>query len=156
MKLTCIVCVLLFSNYLKAQVVEKDIIILFNEKVEKGVSNMITLDLIKNGDLKYSFKARYTPGALVIDSSIFAEAQNVDYDIIDFRMDLNKLNSDGTVEKCSYSFSMPQEWMNATYIIINIFDMNIKKYRRLFRTNANYVYEMESDMGNATSIRKKR
>ena len=156
MKIICIVCVILFSNCLRAQLVEKDIIIVFNEKVEKRVSSMITLDLKKKEEVKFSFNARYTPGAMVFDSAIFAEAEKIDYDKIDITMMINKIYPDGTVDKRPFAFSISRDWMNATYIIVNIFDIKIKKYRKLFRSKSNYIYEMESDIGNVTAIRKKR
>ena len=128
-----------------------DFVLMVNEEIyaQYNVFKFITI----KGDKRETMPATYWPGNLSVSEDDYEKIQDSDsvfLDIIDTRYK-RKSYSD------QYIIKYRTQWLADTYNIVYIYNLNKKKYARLYAPSpqGNYVFELDSPGYTFRIIRKR-
>lgn len=135
--------------------VTSNVIILVDEKVVIEPLARLKLEIFHKG-LKTDYSmASYSPGQLSYDQSKKIDIFASDSTYLSF--DYYRYNDNKQFIK-RYEIKLNKVWLNSSYLIIRIYNLDNKRYKRIFfpLPGKNYTYEVDSPVYPILRIKRKK
>lgn len=152
--LTSCIFYMCFFTLGQAQMLKSNVIIVINDKVViDGLINVNFYDKNENtiGDNK---ALKYIPGELSIPEGTLSEISKADTFFISFSYYQNCVYKQYYQ---TYKIQFNKDWVYLPFLIIRLYDLNIKNNSKTFLSNGmdNYVYEIDSPNGTISRIKRR-
>ncbi|MDF2932637.1 MAG: hypothetical protein K0R36_1968 [Chryseobacterium sp.] len=117
------------TNYVFSQNQKINMIILIDERICTSIYDFRISDPKTNVEI---ITGKYLPGDLIFDLKNYNELKK--YDVIDYKISFDAiLNIDkDIVSKRSFNLEIPKFFLYKDYIIVNIFNLNKKVYKKKY------------------------
>ncbi len=145
-----------FCNAFGQRNKDLDVIIVIDEKLHLLYTNPKIL-IEETSGATYKINSNYHPGNLSIDASDFSKmvSDSVKSMFLEFTY---YDNEDKKQKAYSYKIELKKGWLNDAYMILRIYNLNKKKYKKVFEpieVGKNYTFELDSPSHTFKRIRKK-
>lgn len=152
---TVLFCVVFFYNAF-GQNKDLDVIIIIDEKLDLLYTNPKIL-IEETSGAAYKINSNYHPGNLSIDASDFSKM--VSDSVKSMSLEFTYYDHGNKKQEVySYKIELKKSWLNDAYIILKVYNLNKKKYKKVFEpieVGKNYTFELDSPSHTFKRIRKK-
>ncbi|QOI97307.1 MAG: hypothetical protein HRU69_07310 [Flammeovirgaceae bacterium] len=103
-----------------------------------------------------TIKVEYLPGRIILpNQSDYLKILSVENESLIFSFNYSTNNIRNEREVHEYTIKFEPGWIRQDYIILWLYNLSTRKYRRLFSSDSDYVFEVETPEYQMKRIRKK-
>lgn len=145
------------SSAISQELLDLNLIVTINDKINPSLTSVKINYTLKNGDLK-KLDLYYLPGSLKITKSDFDKINNDSVTNLKVEIKYTKICKED-IKYYNYIIDdFKSNWLKNDFFILHIYDLDNKKYKKIFNPlpNKKFTYEYDSPAGSMRRVQKRK